>query len=139
MDITQIPKDDSLKSIKVREGIIREFYREWKVNNPSQKTYNVYLQDYIYIRMVSVVETSEHAAKNYLSTIAVMQMDSILAGSKKISIQKTKPNNKNQKSFEKIMIMEYVLPFIGRVKMTVGIRRRTREKVLYCITVISNK
>ena len=28
--ITQIPNDDSLDSIKIREGIIRDFYREWK-------------------------------------------------------------------------------------------------------------
>lgn len=30
MNITQIPNDDSLESIKIREGIIRDFYREWK-------------------------------------------------------------------------------------------------------------
>lgn len=34
---------------------------------------------------------------------------------------------------ERMMIMEYDVPFIGRVKMTVGIRRRTHEKVQYCI------
>ena len=30
------------------------------------------------IRIVSIVETSEHAAKSYLSTLAVLQLDSIL-------------------------------------------------------------
>lgn len=138
MDITQIPKDDSLESIKLREDIIREFYREWKEKNPSQRKYNISLKDYINIRMVSIIETSEHAAKNYLSTLAVMQLDSILAGAKKISLQKTKPKSKNQKAFERIMIMEYEMVFIGKVKMTVGVRRRTREKVQYCITAIRN-
>ena len=28
---------------------------------------------------------------------------------------------------------------IGVVKLTVGVRRRTQEKVQYCITTISNK
>lgn len=138
MDIKQIPNDDSLESIKSREKIIRKFYCEWKENNPSQRKYNLSLKDYINIRMVSIIETSEHAAKNYLSTLAVLQLDSILTGAKKISIQKTKSNSKNQKSFERIMIMEYQLAFIGRVKMTVGIRRRTKEKVQYCITAIRN-
>jgi len=139
MNITQIPNDDSLDSIKVREGIIRNFYREWKEKNPSLRKYNISLKDYINIRMVSIVETSEHAAKNYLSTLAVMQLDSILAGAKKVSIQKTKNDNKNQKSFERIMIMEYEITCIGKVKMTVGIRRRTHEKVQYCITAIRNE
>jgi hypothetical protein len=138
MNITQIPKDDSLESIKVRESIIRDFYREWKEKNPSQRKYNISLKDYINIRMVSIIETSEHAAKNYLSTLAVMQLDSILVGAKKVSIQKTKPDTKNQNSFERIIIMGYNMAFIGKVKMTVGIRRRTKEKVQYCITAIRN-
>ena len=139
MNITQIPNDDSLDSIKIREGIIRDFYREWKEQNPSQRKYNISLKDYINIRMVSIIETSEHAAKNYLSTLAVMQLDSILAGAKKVSIQKTKSDSKNQKPFERIMIMEYEITCIGKVKMTVGIRRRTHEKVQYCITAIRNE
>lgn len=138
MDIQHIPEDNSIESIKARESIIREFYRMWKEKNPSQRKFNVSLKEYINIRMVSIVETSEHAAKNYLSTLAVLQLDAILAGAKKVSVQKTKPNNKNQKPFERIMVMEYELAFIGKVKMTVGIRRRTKEKVQYCITAIRN-
>lgn len=88
--------------------------------------------------MVSIIETSEHAAKSYLSTLAVLQLDAILVGAKKVSIKKTKIGNKNQKPFEKMMIMTYELNGIGIVKMTVGIRRRTREKVQYCITAISS-
>ena len=37
-----------------------------------------------------------------------------------------------------MMIMEYELNGIGKVKMTVGIRRRTKEKVQYCITAINS-
>ena len=138
MEKTMIPEDNSVESIKVREQIIREFYHEWKEKNPSQRRFNLSLKEYINIRMVSIVETSEHAAKNFLSTLAVLQLDAILVGAKKVSIKKTKVGNKNQKPFEKMMIMEYELNGIGKVKMTVGIRRRTKEKVQYCITAISS-
>jgi tRNA splicing ligase len=134
-----IPEGNTLDNIKQRELIIRNFYREWKEKNPSQRKFNLSLKEYINIRMVSIVETSEHAAKNYLSTLAVLQLDAILVGAKKVSIKKTKTNNKNQQPFEKIMIMEYDMVGIGTVKMTVGVRRRTQEKVQYCITAISNK
>jgi tRNA splicing ligase len=134
-----IPEGNTLDEIKERERIIREFYHEWKEKNPLQRKYNLALKEYINIRMVSIVETSEHAAKSYLSTLAVLQLDAILVGAKKISIKKVKPNNKNQQPFERMMIMEYELVGIGTVKMTVGVRRRTQEKVQYCITAISNK
>lgn len=134
-----IPEGNTIDDIKQREQIIRDFYREWKEKNPLQRKYNLSLKEYINIRMVSIVETSEHAAKNYLSTLAVLQLDSILVGAKKVSIRKTKSNNKNQQPFERMMIMEYDMVGIGTVKMTVGIRRRTQEKVQYCITAITNK
>ena len=134
-----IPEGNTLEEVKKREQIIRDFYRKWKELNPSQRKYNLSLKDYINIRMVSIVETSEHAAKNYLSTLAVLQLDAILIGARKISIKKPKLGNKNQQPFERMMIMEYDLIGIGTVKMTVGIRRRTQEKVQYCITAITSK
>ena len=134
-----IPIGNSREDIQQRELIIRDFYHEWKEKNPSQKKYNLSLKEYINIRMVSIVETSEHAAKNYLSTLAVLQLDAILVGARKVSIQNVKLNNKNQKPFEKIIIMEYDLVGIGTIKMTVVVRRRTREKVQYCITAITNQ
>ena len=139
MKKTLIPMDNSIESIRVRERIIRDFYREWKEENPSQRKYNLALKDYINIRMVSIVETSEHAAKNYLSTLAVLQSYSILTGAKRVAIRKTKVGNKNHKPFESILIMVYDLAYIRKVKMTVGVRRRTKEKVQYCITAISSE
>ena len=138
MEKTFIPEDSSVASIKIREQIIRDFYREWKERDPSQRKFNLSLKEYINIRMVSIIETSEHAAKNYLSTLAVLQLDAILIGAKKKSVKKAKEGNKNQKPFEKMLIMEYELTGIGIVKMTVGVRRRTHEKVQYCITAIDS-
>ena len=132
-----IPEGDSIEEIRQRESIIRNFYTEWKKQNPSQRKFNLCLKEYINIRMVSIIETSEHAAKSYLSTLAVLQLDAILVGAKKIAERKSKPNNKNQKPFDKMIIMKYDLIGIGQVKMTVGVRRRTHEKVQYCITAIN--
>ena len=84
-----IPEGNTLDDIKRRTQIIRDFYWEWKVKNPSQR--------------------------------------------------KTKPGNKNQQPFERMLIMEYELVGIGTVKMIVGVRRRTQGKVQYCITAITNK
>lgn len=134
-----IPEGKTIDDIKARETIIRNYYHEWKTNNPSQRKFNLSLKEYINIRMVSIVETSEHAAKSYLSTLAVLQLDSILIGAKKVSSQKPKKGNKNQKPFERILVMEHELVGIGTVKMTVGVRRKTRVKVQYCITAIDNK
>lgn len=78
-----IPEGNTIQDIKAREKIIRDFYRNWKLKNPSQRKFNLNLKEYINIRMVSIVETSEHAAKSYLSTLAVLQLDSILTGAKK--------------------------------------------------------
>ena len=86
-----IPAGHTIEDIKTRERIIRDFYREWKEKNPSQRKFNLSLKEYINIRMVSIVETSEHAAKNYLSTLAVLQLDSILTGARKVSVKKPKP------------------------------------------------
>ena len=94
--LIMIPEGKALDDIKAREKIIRDFYREWKAKNPSQRKYNLALKDYINIRMVSIVETSEHAAKSYLSTLAVLQLDSILVGAKKVSVRKPKKGNKTK-------------------------------------------
>ena len=41
MEKTFIPEDSSVASIKIREQIIRDFYREWKERNPSQRKFNL--------------------------------------------------------------------------------------------------
>ena len=49
-----IPAGHTIEDIKTRERIIRDFYREWKEKNPSQRKFNLSLKEYINIRMVSV-------------------------------------------------------------------------------------
>lgn len=135
MKIEEIPHGNSQEEIIVRRNIISRFYHEWKIKNPTQKRYNLSLKEYINIRFVSITETCTHAARSYHSTLAVLQLDAILTNAKRVSTVRTK-SNRNQKTFEKMIVMEYECVGIGLVKMTVGVRRRTHAKVQYCITAL---
>ena len=127
---------NSKEDVENRKQIILDFYKNWKQENPSQRKYNISLKDYVNIRNVSIAETSYRASKTYLSSLAVLQLDAILTTAKKIKIVNAKTNNKNQKPFNKMILMECNLPGIGAVKLIVGIKRKSFEKVQYCITAI---
>lgn len=131
----EIPTGDSKEDIKERNLLIRKFYQEWKSKNIDRCVYNLDLQEYIYVRNISNVETAQKASKKYLSTLAVLQLDTILTMAKKVRVTKAK-QNANQSAFNKMIIMEYLLEGIGLVKITVGEQRRSKLKVQYCITAI---
>lgn len=133
--LIEIPEGDGLEDVIARRKIISNYYREWKITNPSLKRYNLCLKDYINIRFVSITETCTYASRTYLSTLAVLQLDAILTNAVKVGTVPTKTNG-NQKPFEKMIVMNYDCPGIGTVKMTVGVRRGNHEKVQYCITAI---
>ena len=132
-----VPTGTTLDDVKARKRIIIRFYQEWKANNPSQKRYNLNLKDYINIRNISMAETSAHAAKNYLSTLAVLQLDVILMAAKKVRVVKPKVGVENQKTFKEMILMECDLVSIGKVKLTVGVHKKTSLKIQYCITAIN--
>jgi hypothetical protein len=134
--VIEIPTRNEKEDVEKRKQIILDFYRKWKQNNPSQRKYNISLKDYVNIRNVSITETSFRASKTYLSTLAVLQLDAILATARKTKIVNAKLNNRNQKPFNKMILMECDLPGIGAVKLIVGIKRKSLEKVQYCITAI---
>ena len=130
-----VPMGNSIEDIETRRNIISRFYHDWKLRNQSLRKFNLSLNEYINIRFVSITETCTHASRNYLSTLAVLQLDAILTNARVVSTVKSKENG-NQKPFEKMIIMRYDCVGIGVVKMTVGVRRRTHEKVQYCITAL---
>jgi len=130
-----IPRADSPEDVAKRRSIISKFYHDWKEKNPLQRKYNLSLKEFINIRFVSITETCTHASRTYLSTLAVLQLDAILTGAKKTTTVPAK-KNQNQKEFDKMIIMHYHCPGIGTVKMTVGVKRRSLEKIQYCITAL---
>lgn len=133
----EIPLGDSREDIKAREQIISDVYRKWYEKNPSKAVYNVDLQDNINVRFLSITETMRHAAKTYLSTLAVLQLDVILKCATKVGEPTPiKPGVNNQGIFEEMIIMECPLVGIGTAKLTVGVKKKTKLKIQYCITAI---
>lgn len=132
----EIPTGNSKENLKTREEIISKIYREWTRAHPDKKVYNNSLHDYIHIRYLSITETMRHAAKSRKSTLAMMQLDSILRDSVKYGKPTpTKKGVKNQAKFTKMQQMMCELKGIGQVKMTLGIKR-TGEYIQYCITAV---
>ena len=131
----EIPRGDTPEEIKKRVEIIWNFYQIWKETNPTQRVYNLRLKDFINVRQISIDETARHASKRYLSTLAVLQLDAILACAKLIKTGKTEKRS-NQQQFKAMLIMQYVCPGIGTVKLLVGIRHKSLLKVQYCITTM---
>ena len=131
-----VPMGNSVEDRRARGRLIRQFYYQWMGRNDDRKVFNTSLNDYIYVKYISVNETAGHASLRYLSTLAVLQLDAILPNA---ILKATKPINhrtKNQKGFSRMLIMEYCCPAIGLVRLTVGQKGSDGAKVQYCITAI---
>lgn len=131
-----IPTGDSVEDRRRRHKIILSFYHNWKERNPDSKRYNLFLNDDINIRYVSVEETAGQASLSYLSTLAVLQLDAILTNAVLVGTVLADPKKKNQKGFKSMLRMSYRCPGLGLVKMMVGVKLRDKSKVQYCITAL---
>jgi hypothetical protein len=134
-----IPQGDTKEEKKQRKRFIMDFYKIWGTLNPQKQIFNKSLNEFVNIKHISVEETAGQASTRYKSTLAIVFLTEILTN----AIQKGEPKNAdpakgNQKGFEKIVIMEYDKPEFGKIKLTVGVKRGTKEKVQYCITSIEN-
>jgi len=132
-----IPLGEDTDSRRERQKLIIEFYKWWKAKHPLQKLHNIDLGEDINIKHISLVETSGHASLKYQSTLAVLQLDAILTYATKVKTVKMNPKKANQNPFKEIIIMHYICPGLGKVKLTVGVKPdKAKTKVQYCITVI---
>ena len=132
-----VPMGDSVEDRRERQEIIKQFYYQWKKRNPDLCKFNNDLKENIYINHTSLVETAGRASLTYLSTLSVLQLDAILQNAKVSFIDKTKLGNKQQSKFEKMLGMEYYCPGIGDVQLIVGVRKRDKTKIQYCITALT--
>ena len=130
LDTDGVPVGRSKQEIKMREKQIKDFYAKWIGDNPTKRVWNENLNGYILVKYLSINETYNKAARSYESTKAVFRLSEILEKAQLVEELPTKPNNKNQKGFSKMLIMRY-----GCVKLTVGYQRTTNENVQYGITV----
>ena len=134
----KVPTGSTKEDIKARESIISGVYRNWYEANPSKTVFNPNLKDNINVRYLSITETIRHAAKTYLSTLAVLQLDIILKNAYQVGEPSPiKEGVKNQSEFSEMIIMECPLVGIGTAKLTVGVKKKTGMKIQYCITAIS--
>ena len=132
-----VPVGDSVEDRRERQEIIKKFYYYWKKCHPDLCMYNADLAENVYINHTSLVETAGRASLTYLSTLAVLQLDAILQNAKLYFVDRPKPGNKQQSKFEKMLGMEYSCPGIGEVQLMVGVRKRDKMKIQYCITALT--
>jgi hypothetical protein len=125
-----IPAGRTKEDIKAREQIIKTFYSEWIAEHPDKKVLNTALGKYIRVKFLSINETYEKAARNYESTLAVFRLTEILQNATLIEELPAKRNTRNQKQFEKLLVMQY-----ENIKLTVGLQRSNQDLVQYCITI----
>jgi hypothetical protein len=135
-----IPKGREKADVKTRENIVWAMLGKWLSKNPLKRKKNFDLKDYIYLRFDGMQETVNKAARNYKSTMAIFELDFILANAIKISTDK--PQSKRQEKFSEILIMNAItpvfLPYFAQVKMLVGItkQKKNAKKIQYSITAI---
>jgi len=132
----KIPRGQSKEDIKIRKKIIMDFYAHWNASNPNKRVYNTDLKDFIYVRFLSIQETAEHASLQYKSTKAITYLTEILEFATLKIKTEPKIGVSNQKRFEKIVIMDYNKAGLGRLKLTVGVLRGSKQYIQYCITAI---
>lgn len=125
-----IPTGRAKEDIKIRERIIKDFYAQWIAGHSEKRIFNVTLGKYICVKFLSINETYEKASRSYESTLAVLRLTEILQNAKLISELPAKRNTKNQKQFEKLLMMQH-----ENIKLTVGVQRSNQDLVQYCITV----
>lgn len=128
-----IPTGTRKEDIKVREKIIKNFYAKWISEHPDKKIWNEDLQDYICVKYQSINETYNKAARRHESTLAVFRLTEVLEKAVLKEERQTKPGDKNQKPYSKLLIMLY-----DGIKLTVDVQKSTQEKVQYCLTALGS-
>lgn len=134
-DSEGIPLGNSVPEIEMRESIIANYLEKWSASNTERKAFNELLQEYIYVRAISIIEAKEHSAKSYKSTRAIMIIDELLKNATPIRRVPKKVGNKNLKDFVYMLVMIYKHPDIGTIKLTVGVRKNAR-KIQYGLTAL---
>jgi hypothetical protein len=134
----EIPQGKTREELNIRKKFIKNFYAIWNAENPTKQIYNLDLQDFISIRFLSIQETSLIAALSYKSTLAVTYLTEILENAKVEQHVMPKQNNENQNRFSEMILMEYDKNDFGKIKLTVGILKGSKQNIQYCITALEN-
>lgn len=135
-DADGIPMGNSQEEKHIRRNIIHEFIQQWRANHKDTPfVFNENINENIKINQLFLIESVSHAIGTYKSTKAALRFEEVMSKAQKIGLTKVKEGNSNQKPFQQMLVMRYTSEDLGDVKMTVGIRKVTKEKVQYSITV----
>ena len=134
----EIPQGKTKEEMQIRKKIIKDYYAIWNAANPTKHVYNIDLQDFISVRFLSIQETSLLAALSYESTLAVTYLTEILEKATFEERVQPKLNNQNQKRFSEMLLMRYYKKDVGKIKLTIGVLKGSKQKIQYCITSIKN-
>jgi hypothetical protein len=139
LDKRGIALGNTPEDLKNRKKFITDFYVNWIIANPTKHIFNKSLNSFIEVKFLSMQETASKAAIRYKSTLAVTYLTEILENAVTIGKpQEPKKDNVKQKRFSKIYIMGYEKEAFGKIKLTVGELRGSRQRIQYCITAIEN-
>jgi hypothetical protein len=138
MKSNTIPQGQTREDIKQRDKFIKNFYANWNATNPTKHIFNIALKDFIHVKFLSIQETARYAALEYKSTLAVTFLTEILERATIIKRVKPKQDNQNQKRFSEIIVMRYNKQQLGKIKLTVGVLKGSKQNIQYCITAIKN-
>ena len=136
LDKSGIATGETKEDKKQRKQFIIDFYGKWIAVNTTKQIFNKSLNDFINVRFLSLQETAGHASHTHKSTVAVSYLTEILENAKYVTTVKPKPENKNQQRFLEIIVMQHSKKVFGKIKLTVGILKGSRQKIQYCITAI---
>ena len=125
----EIPKGTSPSDLKARKIIIADFYAKWNADHPDKKVWNDSLKAYIHVKYQSINETKGQASVSYESTMAVLKLTEILENAVVTKIKPSKQNDKNQKSYDRMVFMNY-----KGIRLLVGHQASKDEYVQYCIS-----
>ena len=132
-----IPIGKTTKDKNERIRIIKSFYNEWVGENGERKVKNEHLKHFIHVNHESIRETAGWACMSHLSTLTVLELTYVLKHAAKTE-EKIPKNNKKQKKYSKMLIMECVVPqlrpYVNVAKLTVGVIKRGGQKLQYCLT-----
>ena len=124
-----IPRGTSRDDMRTRKQIIGDFYVRWIAANPEKRVWNKSLNSYINVKFISINETKGQASVSDESTRAVMGLSDILKNAVVVNRKAAKTNDRNQKAFDKMIIMSY-----KEFRLLVGHQTSKNEYVQYCIT-----
>ena len=112
----------------------REYLLEFLSQFIGISVYNVHTCKEFFISKESIEETAHHAAKSECSTIAAMNIISVLKNAELVSCDKPKSNRQiSLFRFKKMLELRVMMRYVGSVKLMVGLQGR-RNYLEYCIT-----